>query len=379
MVASPSFWETDTLLRKADLLIIGSGIVGLSAALAAKANDPHLRIVVIERGCLPTGASTRNAGFACFGSMTELLDDLTTQSEEEVFALVARRYAGLRRLRERVGDTALHYENYGGTELFSESDALIFAECTDRMTHFNQQLHRIVGIKNVYAVANEKLAVCGFRQIKNLIHNCAEGQIDTGKMMAALLRQAYANDIQVLNGLTIKTITEHADEITLHSDDGIDLRAAQVLVCTNGFTRRLLPHLAVVPARNQVLITAPIADLPWRGCFHYEAGYFYFRNVGNRILLGGGRNKDPETEQTDEFGSNDLIQKTLLNLLHTVILPQQTPVIEQWWSGILGVGAIKKPIIERLSPRLTVAVRMGGMGVAIGSLVGEEGAALALS
>ena len=50
--------------------------------------------------------------------------------------------------------------------------------------------------------------------------------------------------------------------------------------------------------------------------------------------------------------------------------------IDYWWSGILGVGAIKKPIVERISKRMTVAVRMGGMGVAIGSLVGEEGADL---
>ena len=47
-----------------------------------------------------------------------------------------------------------------------------------------------------------------------------------------------------------------------------------------------------------------------------------------------------------------------------------------WWSGILGIGDQKKPIIERVSPNVVVAVRMGGMGVAIGSLVGEEAAAL---
>ena len=34
----------------------------------------------------------------------------------------------------------------------------------------------------------------------------------------------------------------------------------------------------------------------------------------------------------------------------------------------------EKPIVHKFSPRLGVAVRMGGMGVAIGALVGEEGA-----
>ena len=47
-----------------------------------------------------------------------------------------------------------------------------------------------------------------------------------------------------------------------------------------------------------------------------------------------------------------------------------------WWTGILGLGPIKKPIVERISPAVTVAVRMSGMGVAIGALVGSEGADL---
>ena len=37
----------------------------------------------------------------------------------------------------------------------------------------------------------------------------------------------------------------------------------------------------------------------------------------------------------------------------------------------MGVGKEKKPIIDFVSKNVLAAVRMGGMGVAIGSLVGE--------
>src|SRR6185436_9196181 len=97
---------------------------------------------------------------------------------------------------------------------------------------------------------------------------------------------------------------------------------------------------------------------------------------GDRILLGGGRNLSPDIERTDELGHTDLIQEALLDLLRTVILPGQPFEIDTWWSGILGIGPVKKPIVQFVSPHVAVAVRMGGMGVAIGSLVGEEGAAL---
>lgn len=46
--------------------------------------------------------------------------------------------------------------------------------------------------------------------------------------------------------------------------------------------------------------------------------------------------------------------------------------------GILGIGKIKSPIIKKVSENITVSVRMGGMGVALGTLAGEDGAKLLL-
>ncbi|MCB0620932.1 MAG: FAD-dependent oxidoreductase, partial [Saprospiraceae bacterium] len=99
-----SFWERSSLLGRPDLVVIGSGIVGLTAAIRLRERFPDRRVVVLERGSLPSGASTRNAGFACFGSMTELLADLEARPEEEVWQLVGRRWQGLQRLRALLGD-----------------------------------------------------------------------------------------------------------------------------------------------------------------------------------------------------------------------------------------------------------------------------------
>ena len=71
-----SFWEKSAYFEKIDFLIVGSGIVGMSTALFLRKKYAHAKIVIIERGYLPTGASSKNAGFTCFGSPTELYDDL---------------------------------------------------------------------------------------------------------------------------------------------------------------------------------------------------------------------------------------------------------------------------------------------------------------
>ena len=64
-----SYWEKQSLLQY-DHIVLGSGIVGLSAAISLKERQPQARVLVLERALLPTGASTKNAGFACIGSLT---------------------------------------------------------------------------------------------------------------------------------------------------------------------------------------------------------------------------------------------------------------------------------------------------------------------
>ncbi|MEL6866397.1 MAG: FAD-dependent oxidoreductase [Bacteroidota bacterium] len=373
-----SFWEQQTFLAKADIAIIGGGIVGLSAALALKTKDAQLRIVLVERGPIPTGASTRNAGFACIGSMTELLDDLNHQPSQQVWALVAKRWEGLCRLRSLVGEEHMDYMPSGNEELFRSSDLMVYEQCLDHLEAFNKELKAITGQSNCFQINDQRLKDWSWVDVQHLISNRAEGQLHPGKMMQCLLTKAQEAGVQILNGLAIVDIEDAGDSLCLRAQENWAIKCKKCLVATNGFASRLLPELEVQAARNQVLITKEIPGLKVKGCFHYDKGYLYFRNVGNRLLLGGGRNLDRMGEQTDEFGTSQLIQGYLLDFLQKVILPEHKVEVEQWWSGILGVGSDKSPIVKMLGPRLGVAVRLGGMGVAIGTLVGEEAAVLLL-
>jgi gamma-glutamylputrescine oxidase len=371
-----SYWEKQCFLDQFPVAIIGSGIVGLSAAIQLKTLDPKLPVLVLERGALPTGASTKNAGFACFGSMTELLDDLASTGAPAVWGLVEKRYLGLKKLRQKLGDKRIGYEPLGGYELFRPQDEAAFGQCIDALADFNHILQDITGNPLTFQVADEKLPEMGFANVQHLIINQAEGQLHTGKMMAALTALAREKGVEILNGINITEINPEANGASLVCNPGGTLFFRQILLATNGLTRRLLPHLSIRPARNQVLITKPIPGLPFEGAFHYDKGYYYFRNIDQRILLGGGRNLDPSGENTDAFGTTPAIQEALLRILHEVILPGQKAPVESWWSGILGLGPEKKPIIEEIFPGITVAARLGGMGVAIGTLVGEKAAEL---
>lgn len=373
-----SYWEKNTFFSNIDVLVVGSGIVGLNAAIAFKELQPDARVVVVERGALPIGASTRNAGFACFGSMTELIADLKQQSEDAVWGLVEKRWRGLQRLKSLLGVKQMDYQVHGGYELFLEGEEEEFRQCEERMFSFNQKLEEITGEKEVLSFRNECIQGFGFQKIRNIIWNKVEGQIDTGKMMFNLLGLARQKGVVILGGINVDHLEYGSSGVEIVTANGWHINAAKLLVATNGFAQNLLPELEVKPARNQVMITPPIPHLKFKGCFHYDQGYYYFRNIHNRVLLGGGRNLDLEGETTTQFGITKQIQENLLNMLHTIILPGQNVSAESWWSGILGVGNQKKPIVKKVQSNVVVAVRLGGMGVAIGSLVGEEAARMLL-
>jgi glycine/D-amino acid oxidase-like deaminating enzyme len=89
------------------------------------------------------------------------------------------------------------------------------------------------------------------------------------------------------------------------------------------------------------------------------------------LLLGGGRNLDFDKETTTKFELNGKIHARLELMLKKIILPETKFEVEHRWCGIMGVGSEKSPIVKKISDNVVCAVRMGGMGVAIGSLVGK--------
>ncbi len=367
-----SYWEQDTYFSNIDVLIVGSGIVGLTAALELKSANPLQKIVVIERGFLPCGASSKNAGFSCFGSVSELLDDLTKNSEDNVFQIVEKRWKGLQQLRKNLGDQNLELYNLGGYEVFN--DEVFYNQCADKIPYLNSMLKDIIGNESVYKNADAKIGTFGFNNVSHLIENSFEGQINSGKMISSLIRKVQETGVFILNSLEVKQLNENEHNVAVELVNGIRFNPKKVLVATNGFAKQLLPELDVQPARAQVLITEPIENLKIEGTFHYDAGYYYFRNIDNRVLFGGGRNLDFKAEETTDMEVTELIQNKLDELLKTVILPNTEYKVAQRWSGIMGVGEVKATIVKPISKNIYCAVRMGGMGVAIGSLIGTEAA-----
>jgi glycine/D-amino acid oxidase-like deaminating enzyme len=124
--------------------------------------------------------------------------------------------------------------------------------------------------------------------------------------------------------------------------------------------------------RNQVVVTKPIVNLQLNGTFHHYKGFNYFRNIDGRILMGGMRHQFPDTESTGVQGNTDEVVSALTNFLRHKIHMTSEIEIDLAWSGILGVGKDERSVVKMVEENVFVGVRLGGIGVAIGSLVGQE-------
>jgi glycine/D-amino acid oxidase-like deaminating enzyme len=387
-----SVWEQSTYFAPKDLVIVGCGFVGLWTAYEAIQKNPKLKITILERGVIPSGASTRNAGFSCFGSVSELMYDIQLMGEAAMLETVKMRYDGLQRIQKVFKAKEIDYNQWGGYELFEgkktnkgtsveSSELYDISKLENDIAYLNKILAPALKTpkKNgkylpIYTNASKDIQKLGFQGIEALAFNQMEGQLNSAKLVLALQKAVQAKGVQILFSTEVKKFKSHKKGVTITTNLDAPIEAKQFLICTNGFAKQLIPILDVVPARGQVFVTEPIENLKIKGCFHFDEGYYYFRNLGNRLLLGGARNADFKNEKTYSLETSATIQKVLEDFMMQRILPKgsKKPKIELRWSGTMGMGKIKKPIIEQLQPNVYCAVRMSGMGVAIAPIVAQK-------
>lgn len=390
---NPSFWEHDVWNQAAsqprsgfvhlscDVAIIGGGIIGISTAIELKERHPDLHVVVIERSDPPRGASTRNAGFACFGSVSEIAHDIDLMGADQARDLVQRRLEGLHQLRSRCSGFDIGYEEYGGHEIFIDHHPSL-----DRIDEINTLLEPLFH-GPAFAVRNDHITDHGFSpRVATLVHTPYEGTLHSGLMVRGLWSLAQRLGVEIVIGEVVPRSARN-DSTVFFLNTGEEISAQRVVLATNALFPEslLLESLASSriascrPARGQVFVTTPIPDLRLRGSYHYDEGYVYFRNIGNRILLGGGRNLDIDGETTAEFETTPQIQTYLEGLLAEVIAPGHDVQIERRWAGIMGFRDDKLPFVGEIAPGVIQAFGCNGMGVAIGSTIARQAAELVTS
>ncbi|MEI6087412.1 MAG: FAD-dependent oxidoreductase [Bacteroidota bacterium] len=372
-----SIWESESFYSTQDIIIIGGGFMGLWTALSLKQKNRALRITILEKNITPLGASTRNAGFSCFGSPTEILSDIETLGLEETLEIVRMRFEGIEKIKNTFSAKQIDLDNCGGYELINK-DYKYFNQLDEKIIFLNDQLKSITEKEHTFVRKDHLISEKGLIGFDAMIENTLESGIHSGKLVSALIQKVQASGVSILNGIEVKSWERNLDGIQVDTHQQIKFTANQIMFCTNAFGNTISPELNITPARGQVIVTSEIPNLKLNGTFHFDEGFYYFRNLDGKILIGGARNEDFEGERTTDITGSELIKNKLANFLHKHVDPSYQFTIENHWSGIMGFTENKKPLLTKLQDNVYAVIACNGMGVALTPIMGEKAAEMLL-
>lgn len=123
-------------------------------------------------------------------------------------------------------------------------------------------------------------SAAGMNVLKTGVLSPLEGGLQSHLLYKAVREDALHAGVEIYEGMRVLHWEESSDAIRLHMASGLVVECSRLLICTNGFSKRLIPDLPVSPARGQVFVTKSLGVLPFEGIFHADKGYIYFRELG---------------------------------------------------------------------------------------------------
>jgi glycine/D-amino acid oxidase-like deaminating enzyme len=391
------------LPAEADIVIIGAGLTGASAAYHLRNSvTERLRVVVIDRGFPACEASGRNAGHF------ELLPENSVGTYD---GLARERLHFLRRCYPAIPDEVVRIEAERQASL-----VLSFAvRNRDRLKQIIEQENLACdfspkGWLYLAHTEREEQALCdemalatrqdqqveiwsrmkirhefGFERgfIGRFVPG--DGTYHPAKFVYGVLQIAVNAGVELYTGLGVRRVQSASDgRHVIDTDEGSFL-ARSIIVATNAFTPQLFPELGgICPAQSQISVTEFAPDRCRGRLVTSEEGPVYFSQprAGTRdgkapLLLGGGKDRplsDPSSRQRS--------RKThglLLELRDRYFPELRHRPFSTEWIGPIALTRDQLPAMGFLRPGIIVAAGFNGYGGSYCVAAGQAAVDMAIS
>jgi len=336
----PSETYPGSLPDKADVLVIGGGIAGMS--LMHHLAKRRIGAVLVEARHLAFGASGRNAGFLLAGvadCYVEAVRIFGRSKAREVWHITDENHD---RMIEAVAGTDVGHRRLGSATFASGDEERARLEESAQLLHDDGFEARWDG---------------------TTLFNPRDGEVDPAAVVGALAGRLRAGAIR--EGVEVAEIVPAGAEVSVRAGES-ECLAGIVVLATNGYTSRLLPQVKIQPTRAQMLASAPLSkvvcDLPTYSHF----GYRYWRQlVSGELLIGGWRDTSMETEVGFDDQPTDQIQEHLDRKLAEM---DGRAEVTNRWAGIMGFTETGLPLVGPVDGMRNVYTCAGfnghGMGFA---------------
>lgn len=382
MIQEQNYWLTTVEMPKADqsralpdtadVVVVGAGFTGLSAArtLAQKG----VRVVVLESETIGWGASSRNGGMVLTGMKLGVNQLISMYGRERAQRMYAASLASISCVEQLVGEEQIACD-------FSHSGHL---EVACKQGHFDDYARQVEVIRREF---DHELKIVPRAELRSEIGSDIYygGMVDetsVGLNPARYVAGLGAAAIRAGTCVYEQTRVEEVGRATRQGNAGWTLTtskgklwARDLFVATSGYTSRATPLLQkkVIPIGSYIIATEVLPDalareLSPRNRMIYDSKnyiYYYRLTPDNRMLFGGRAAFFPESGDTVRK-SAEILRSGMIN-----VYPQlRVTKVEYVWGGTLDFAFDIMPHAGQMDG-MYYALGYAGHGVAMATYQGQ--------
>ena len=346
---SLSYWldqsKAETITK--DIIIIGGGIAGLSSAYWLQKNDPTLKIALVEKYELGSGATGRNAGFITCGSVEHFNRLVGKHGKVEALEIWKFSEDNLKFLKEEI------IQDQGEQLLFEDRGSFSLAS---KETEFNElkesaDLMKELGVNVEVLGESDIKSRTGGEGFVGAVKYLDDASIHPIKLLHHIKTRIEENGphVEFYENNEVHKIETKGDNKVVHTTKH-KFEAPIVVFATNGYSPLLNKFFAdkIFPTRGQILATEAVPRFMEAPCYaNFVLDYFRQLPTG-QVVIGGFRQlqKDVEKGYSDE--TSEVIQEALEKFLRDHVPAVRQAKITHRWSGIMGFSVDGQPMVGAL-------------------------------
>ncbi|QTO00474.1 FAD-binding oxidoreductase [Brucella sp. 458] len=359
----PQYPELDGS-RQADVVVIGGGYTGLSAAyhLAKQGAD----VVLIEAARLGDGASGRNGGQFGTGQRTWAEDLETEYGYERAKALFDVAEEAKSYLLAFAEEHAIDMEYVQGH--ISVVHKPRYLKSYER--HVEQMASRFNYPHLRFLDRADTAQLLGTSRYHGGVYDSATGHIHPMKLLIGTAKAAHTAGAKLFEDTKATKISTASGRVEVETTHGT-IRARHAFIAVNAYGGRLEPVSAshVMPIRSFIGATAPLGDdspvIP--GGESVDDSRFvvrYFRRSKDGRLLFGGREAYTADNPRD-------ISAHIRRQITEIYPALENVEITHAWGGSVGITMPRQPFVREVMPGVISAGGYSGHGVMLANYVGK--------
>ncbi len=366
----PKSYQNKVLPEKVDVVVVGGGFTGTSAAL--KLAKGGANVALLEAETIGWGASSRNGGQAlsCLHhTLTELIAKHGQARAREMFLASARAAETVARI---VAEESIECDFARNGNIEAASKPRHF----DRLKEEQETLARVVEYEVRLVPPEEAASELGTEIYCGMLVNERSAGLQPAKFVQGLALAADRAGADIHEKARVigieRNVSRNVNGFTVSTERG-KLSAKEVLLASNAWTSQIVPRFRgrIFPAESFVIATEPLPDelahrlIPNRRVVYDTRNMvaYYTLSRENRMVWGG------EGTATGFSAKQNIA--LLRRGMQRVFPALEHVAIDYYWGGTMGLTFDQNAHAGQVDG-MWFSMCYVGHGVSLGTYLGEQ-------